>query len=530
MRFGVRTLLFAAAMAGAAAEVWAVRSGWSWTSAALDLLAGWSLLAAGGLARHLSAGCRTMLALSGTWWFLATPEVVGGQPGHDAALLGAVWVAPLAMALLGAPDAVPVRLSQRAVAVTWWVRALPVLAAVGWLTAALGACLAAVALLDVRCYPVRVPRVGAAVIGAVLGAAGLVQAASGRGSALEPLIAVSVAGCAVAMLVIRPVPVGTPSGLAGLVVELGRAKDAPSLERRLGRAIGDPRLRLLYQLAPGLPFIAASGLPAGATPPGRAVTVLGEFGSVVAALEHERAALDDHQLHQLVQSVGRLAVRRLIRASDAARQSVELAESRRRLVQAEYSVLRQFASDVATGPGQSLAQCLAALDKAMTAAPASLHQDVAAAYNAGLAARADLARTAAGQAGVPSAGALPAALLDLARSVGARADLRIDGDLEDEIAAAAWFAASEAITNALKHAGPARIWLTAVTKDFHLVVEVVDDGVGGADPDGRGLRSLADRLAALGGYLRVLGDLRGGTQVIADLPLAAGQQAAAARA
>lgn len=530
MRFAVRVLLFAGAIAGAAAEVWAVRSGWSWTSAAIDLLAGWSLLAAGGLARHVSAACRTMLALSGACWFLATPEVVGGQPGHDAALLAAIWVAPLATALLGAPDAVPVRVSQRAVAITMWVRAAPALAAVGWLTAALGACLAAVALLDVRCYAVRAPRAGAVVIGAVLGSAGFLQAASGRGAALESLMAVSVVGCAVAMLVIRPVPARTRSGLAGLVVELGRTKDALSLERRLGRAIGDPRLRLLYQLAPGLPFIAASGLPAGATPPGRTVTVLGEFGSVVAALEHERTAMDDHQVHQVVQSVGRLAVRRLIRASDAARQSVELAESRRRLVQAEYSVLRQFASDVATGPGQSLAQCLAALDKAMSAAPASLHPDVAAAYSAGLAARADLARTAAGQAGVLSAGALPAALLDLGRSVGARIDLRIDSDLGDEIASAAWFAASEAIANALKHAGPARIWLTAAIKDWHLVIQVADDGVGGADPDGRGLRSLADRLAALGGRLQVLGDMRGGTRVIADLPLTAGQPVPAARA
>jgi len=530
MRLVARVLLIAGAVAGAAAEVWTVRSGWPWTSAALDLLAGWSLLAAGGLARHVSAGCRAMLGLSGACWFLATPEVVGGRPGHDAALLGALWVAPLATALLGSPDPVPARVSQRAVAIAFWVRAVPVLAEAAWLTAALGACLAAVAMLDVRCYAVRVPRAGAAVLGAVIGAAGLVQATAGRGSALEPLIAVSVTGCAVAMLVVRPVPVETGSGLAGLVVELGRTKDALSLERRLGRAIGDPRLRLLYQLAPGLPLVTASGLPAGATPRDRAVTVLGEFGAVVAVLEHERTALDDHEVRQAVQTVARLAVRRLVRASEAARQSVELAESRRRLVQAEQSVLQQFASDVADGPGQSLAQCLAALDEALAATPASLRPDVAAAYSAGLAAQEDLARTAAGNARAMSAGTLPAALLDLAGSVGAGVDLRIDGDFDDEIASAAWFAASEAIANALKHAGPARIWLSAATEDCHLVVEVADDGVGGADPDGRGLRSLADRLAASGGRLQVRGDVHGGTRVIADLPLTAGQQAGAARA
>lgn len=119
----------------------------------------------------------------------------------------------------------------------------------------------------------------------------------------------------------------------------------------------------------------------------------------------------------------------------------------------------------------------------------------------------------ADDAGTMFASKLPAALLDLARSAGAQVDLRIDGDLDDEIAAAAWFAASEAIAHALKHAGLASTWLSAATKDCHLVVEVVDDGVGGADPEGRVLRSQAERLATLGGRLQVLADVRGGTRV-----------------
>ena len=50
MRVAVRALLVAVATAGAAAEVWAVHQGWSWVSAALDLLVGWSLVAAAGWA------------------------------------------------------------------------------------------------------------------------------------------------------------------------------------------------------------------------------------------------------------------------------------------------------------------------------------------------------------------------------------------------------------------------------------------------------------------------------------------------
>jgi hypothetical protein len=529
MRVAVRALLAAGAMAGVAVEVWAVHQGWSWVSAALDLLAGWSLLAAAGWAVHVTVGCRMLLGLSGACWFLATPQVVGGPVGHAAALLGAVWLAPLATALLGAPDAVPARPLSRAAAAATWVRALPALAGIGWLTAATSGVLAAAALLDCGRHAVRAPRVAAAVMGVLLCAAGVLQAVAGTGSALEPLVAVSVAGCGIAVLTVQPARVATDSGFAGLVVELGETRDALSLERRLARAVGDPRLRLLYQLAPGLPFVTVSGLPAGAAPAGRVVTAMGQSGPVVAALEHDRASLEDPRLREAVLAVGRLAVRRLMRASEAARQSIDLAESRRRLVQAEDVVRQQFASDVTDGPARSLSRCIATLEEALAATPTILRPDIAAARAAGQAAQDDLARIAAGDADrMLARGDLATALLDLARSAGAGASVRIDGDIDGDIAVAAWFAASEAVTNALKHAGPARIWLSAVSEAACLRVRVTDDGVGGADPGGRGLRGLSERLAEHGGRLQVLSEERGGTTVVAEFPLDAGQRAAGA--
>jgi signal transduction histidine kinase len=530
MRVAVRALLVAVATAGAAAEVWAVHQGWSWVSAALDLLAGWSLMAAAGWAVHVTAGCRMLLGLSGAFWFLATPQVVGGPVGLTAILLGAVWLAPLATALLGAPDAAPTRPFSRAAAIAVWVRALPALAGIGWLTAATSGLLATAALLDSGRYAVRAPRAAAVVVGVLLCAAGMLQAVAGRGSALEPLVAVSVAGCGIAMLTVRSARVATDSGFAGLVVELSETRDAPSLERRLARAVGDPRLRLLYQLAPGLPFVTVSGLPAGITPAGRVVTAMGQTGPVVAALEHDRVSLEDPQLREAVLAVGRLAVRRLMRASEAARQSIDLAESRRRLVQAEEVVRQQFASDVTGGPGRSLAECIATLDEALAVTPASLRADVAAARAAGQAAQEELAQISAGAADrMLARGGLASALLDLARSAGAEASVRIDGDIAGDVAAAAWFAASEAVTNALKHAGPARIWLSAVTEETCLRVRVTDDGVGGADPGGRGLRGLSVRLAEHGGRLQVLGGERGGTIVAAEIPLDDSQRGAGSR-
>jgi len=520
MRAVVRAAILVAAVAGLAIEVWAVHAGWPWAAAAVDLTAGWSLLAAAGWAMHVTGGCRALLGLSGMLWFLATPQVAGGAAGHAAALLGGAWLGPLATAMLGSPRAAPARPAQRAVAAACWIRALPALTGIGWLTAVTGGCLATAAIMDSRRTTVALQRWALALTGGLLGISGLAEAVAARGSALEPLVAVSVAACGIAVLAIRPAQAATGSGLAGIVVELGRTTDARSLERQLARAVGDPGLRLLYQLAPGLPYVSASGAAAPSPEAGRVVTVMGQSGPIVAALEHDGQALSDPGLRQAVLAVGRLAVRRLMRAAEAAQQAVELAESRRRLVEAEDAARDQFARDVAAGPDSALGECLAALDDLIATAPDGLRQDVAEALAAGQAARDELARTASGDVGrMLARRGLAAALLDLAAAAGAEADVRIDGDVEAGPAATAWFAASEALTNALKHAGPARIWLTAATGPGGLVVEVADDGVGGADQAGHGLTGLRERLAGHGGELRVLAGPAAGTRVVAEIPL-----------
>jgi signal transduction histidine kinase len=520
-----RTALAAAGAASVAVEVWSVRSGWSWDAAALDLLAGLSLLAGAGWATYLTIGCRRLLALAGLAWFLATPQVVSGWVGHDAALLGGVWLAPLATAMLALPAAVPPGKTGRAAGILAWVRALPMLAGLGWLTAATGGGLAFAAAVGSGRDVVRLPRAAAAAVGAMTGAAGILQQVTGQGSALEPFVAVAVAVCGLAVLTVRPAGAATGSGVAGLVVELGRATDARSLQSRLARAVGDPRLRLLYQLAPGLPFVTASGLAADATPAGRIVTVMGQSGPLVAAIEHDNATLTDPRLRRAVLVVGRLAVRRLTGAAEAAQHSLELADSRRRLVEADTLARRQFASEVADGPARFVARCLEILDEALAAAPPNLRADVTAARAAAETAREELAGIASGDADRMLAhGDLPAALTELTHSAGGEASIRIEGALDPGLSRAAWFAAAEALTNALKHAGPARIWLNASIDADVLRVQVEDDGVGGADPAGRGLRSLAWRLAEHRGTLHVRAGEHGGTVVTADIPLASSDQ------
>ena len=73
--------------------------------------------------------------------------------------------------------------------------------------------------------------------------------------------------------------------------------------------------------------------------------------------------------------------------------------------------------------------------------------------------------------------------------------------LPEQVEAAAYYVVAEALANVQKHAGASRVVVHASTGENRLVVEVEDDGVGGADVDGEGLRGLADRVEALGGRL-----------------------------
>ena len=84
----------------------------------------------------------------------------------------------------------------------------------------------------------------------------------------------------------------------------------------------------------------------------------------------------------------------------------------------------------------------------------------------------------------------------------------------------AYFVAIEALTNTVKHAQATRVDLCADKRDGTLVVQVTDDGIGGATPyGGSGLCGMADRLAAVGGILTVDSD-HTGTTVIASIPCA----------
>jgi PAS domain S-box-containing protein len=107
-----------------------------------------------------------------------------------------------------------------------------------------------------------------------------------------------------------------------------------------------------------------------------------------------------------------------------------------------------------------------------------------------------------------------------------RLDFPVTVDVSDErfpagIEASAYFVVAEALTNVAKHSTAKRAEVRASAENGIVHVEVSDDGVGGALPDGTGLVGLDDRVAAAGGRLRVESPRGGGTLVAADLPLPA---------
>jgi signal transduction histidine kinase len=93
-------------------------------------------------------------------------------------------------------------------------------------------------------------------------------------------------------------------------------------------------------------------------------------------------------------------------------------------------------------------------------------------------------------------------------------------ELPEEIELAAYFIVSESLTNANKYARASAVEIRVAAEAQTVLVEIVDDGCGGADPEsGTGLRGLADRIEALGGRLEVDSPPGAGTRVSARLPL-----------
>jgi signal transduction histidine kinase len=202
----------------------------------------------------------------------------------------------------------------------------------------------------------------------------------------------------------------------------------------------------------------------------------------------------------------------------------QLVASRARVLTAGDDARRRVVRDLHDGAQQRLVQTIVTLKLARRAGQddgESTDRLVAEALDQAEQANAELRELAHGiLPPVLARGGLIAGIDALVSRMRVPVDVAVAGErLAAEIEASAYFVVAEALTNVVKHSRARTAEVKAWVQDSVLHLDVRDDGVGGARSDGSGLLGLNDRVAALGGRLRVESPPGGGTRIAATLPL-----------
>jgi signal transduction histidine kinase len=494
--------------------------------AAADALVGWTFFGAAILAvsrRRHAAGA--LLLATGALWF--------GGSFWDGALY--LHRAPLVTLVVALPGMRRPPAAEWPVVVLGWLVAVDPLATRPLLTGALAVALVGLALrrlIAAAARPVIVACVFAAaamgVAAAASAAASAVTAFSAEGDALLVAYEAALVGVALAALSALPSPVASGSAIADLVVELGGAARSDAVRDALAQALGDPSLLVAYRVDPEDRWVDEQGRPVAipAAGSGRVVTYVEGDGRRVAVLAYDPAAIEDPQLVDAVATAARLALVNARLRAHVAVQLDELRESRRRLLDAaddERARLEQRLHDGAERRLDTFAEMLmrARRDaRERGQRPGTQLLDTAAQeLERALADVRALARGLHPRA-LTERG-LRAAVTELAEGSPLAVDVTVPTErFPPPVEATAYFVCAEALANVSKYARATRVSCRVARGDGSLRVVVEDDGVGGADVmTGTGLRGLADRVNAVGGELRVVSPIEGGTVVTAEFPV-----------
>jgi signal transduction histidine kinase len=341
------------------------------------------------------------------------------------------------------------------------------------------------------------------------------------------LLDLALAGVAVGFLVALLRARLARSAVADLVVELGDTAAPGDLRKALARALRDPSLAVAYWLPDSGRYVDADGRPVElpAESERSAVSLVERDGRRVAALVHDPALGDEPGLVRSVCAAAALALENERLQAELRARLEQLRASRARIVDAADEERRRIERNLHDGTQQRLVS----ISMALGLAQAKLASDPAAAgavfgeARRGLsAALEELRELSHGiHPGILTERGLAAALDELALRSSVPVQLGIaDIDrLPERIEAAAYYVVSEALANIAKHAHATRARVRVKKADGKVLLEVADDGIGGADADrGSGLRGLTDRVDALGGRLRLSSPPGQGTIVKAEIP------------
>ena len=319
------------------------------------------------------------------------------------------------------------------------------------------------------------------------------------------------------------------SPVGRLLMDLNEAPGQRDLRGVLADALGDPSLELGLWVPALARYVDPSGtelLPRESAE--RCVThVEGEAGRL-AVLVHDRVLLEDEDLVRSVTGVARLELERERLQADVRAQLEEVRASRARIVEAGDSERRRIERNLHDGAQQRLLALTFGLrmleerlngnrDEEVRGLLAELQHEAGATLDE----LRELARGIHPQVltdeGLGAALEVLAARVPVAVRLVSAPTTRVPAPVE----AAAYYVCAEALANVAKHARANEATVEARAQDGLLVVEVADDGRGGADAcAGTGLRGLADRVAALGGTLDIAARPAGGTSVRACIPYA----------
>ena len=316
--------------------------------------------------------------------------------------------------------------------------------------------------------------------------------------------------------------------LAKLIVELAAHPTPAAVQAALSRALGDPSLTVVFWLPIEHRYVDTDGraVDLGSLPDPRTITVLEDGGRPVAALVHHRSLLDDAGTVQACAAAAQLALENARLQAELLAQLGEVRASRARIVSSGDAERRRIERDLHDGAQQRLLGIRLSLRLArgrLDGEHADLDDLLTEAEGELAGTLEDLRALARGiHPAVLTEEGLAAAVEALARrasvpvAIAALPDRRLPAAVE----AAAYYVAAEALANVTKHAHASAVTVSVQPTDDRLVIDIRDDGTGGARATaGGGLAGLQDRVAALDGLLRVDGRSGAGTCVHAEIPL-----------
>ncbi|MCR2764280.1 PAS domain S-box protein [Microbacterium sp. zg.B48] len=205
---------------------------------------------------------------------------------------------------------------------------------------------------------------------------------------------------------------------------------------------------------------------------------------------------------------------------------VHAREAQRRILDATFAVRRRLVRDLHDGAQQRLVSLLIGLRLALENLPAGLDGQRGLIERAAADAQAAIDELRSLAAGIHPAILTSRGLSAALSAVAARSEVPVH--IEDALVrrfdalveSCGYFVVSELLTNAVKHAHASRITVALAEEGEDLVLQVRDDGVGGAtfDSEGTGLVGVVDRVAAIGGSVRIDSPRGAGTAVVIRLP------------